>query len=205
MNCERLKRLRRGERLIQGPLRNDGGAATIELALLAPVFFLVMWFGAETAFHLRVENRLHRAGATLAELLANVPVGEGENVPDAMRLRIAVANRLLQDMMGDEEEGSTGIRVSYLNSAISEEAADMDFPVTLSFVASSGVNCPRTHQPAPLRSLVWPGGGLTTEKNAAKSELVRVEVCYELTERTEVLNLIFPRTYYSHYTTLRRE
>ena len=188
-------------------LNSERGALTIEMAFLVPIFFLVMWFGAEAAFHYRVENRLHRATATLAEMLANIPAEIEADVPYEIRRRVRIANDALQDMMGDKTEGSASIRVSYLNTAVTEEeAAELDLDMLLSFIVSTGRTCHNAGIARPLRKLTWDEGGkLTTELNVAQTHLVRVEGCYRLTERMNMLDLVFPRNYYSSYTTLRRE
>ena len=82
------------------PAREEG-SVTIEMAFLVPLFLLLLWFGAEASYHYRLENKLHRATATLAELFANLPVEENEELPDLIRTRVAYANTLLKEMMGD--------------------------------------------------------------------------------------------------------
>ena len=91
-----------------------------------------------------------------------------------------------------------------MNTAVTEaEAEALNIDLTLSLVLSSGMACKdgATGAAPPLKTL----SNLTTKENVAKTELVRVEGCYRMPERMNMLDLVFPKDYYSSFTTLRRE
>jgi hypothetical protein len=189
------------------PALLNRGSVAIETGLILPFFFMLMWFAGEACFHFQMENRLHRATAALAGLLADLPLDEdeGDTLPDAVRDRIVPANRALLEMMGGSGDGASGIRVSYLDTSITEEEAESSgLEITLSFTVSAGRICSAPYSVPPLRSDVWPEGNLTTEMNQARAKLIRVEGCWMPKNRNNPLwDFVFPSSYYSEFTTLR--
>ena len=191
---------------MKGLLCREDGSIAIELAFMLPIFFLVMWFGAEAAYHFRIETRLHRATATLAEILANVNVGKEAGVATAIRAGVDEAKDMLEDMMGSENPGKVGIQVDFLDSPlVSVAPEDLDASRIISFSAKRGVNCRRTSSVKNLTAMIWPAGDLTTEANASKAMLVRVEGCYRPDERPSMVDLLFPKEYYSNFVVLRKK
>jgi hypothetical protein len=189
-----------------GKAKPESGSVAIETGLILPAFFMLMWFAGEICFHFQTDNRLHRATAALAGLLADLPLDdeEEESLPDAVRRRVVPANKALLEMMGGTGSGVSGIRVSYLDTSITEEEAEAaEVEITLSFTISAGRTCSAPYSISSLRSDVWPEGNLTTEMNTAKARLVRVEGCYVPKNRSPMWDFVFPTSYYSEFTTLR--
>ena len=176
----------------------EHGGVAIELALMVSVLALVLWFGAEASYHYRLQNSLHRGTATLADILANRKLGDEETLADRIPAEMAGALSMLQTMMGATGEGSVGMTVSYYDTPIPGTV-----PTAVPMSWTSGRVCGS----GGLASLEELGvaGELITASNVAKTELIRVETCFALSERPSVSRLVFPETYSSHFVTLRKE
>ncbi len=121
-------------------------------------------------------------------------------------LMAAFSKDMLEDMMGSENPGKVGIQVDFLDSPlVSVAPEDLDASRIISFSAKRGVNCRRTSSVKNLTAMIWPAGDLTTEANASKAMLVRVEGCYRPDERPSMVDLLFPKEYYSNFVVLRKK
>ena len=186
-------------------LRHEAGSIAIELGFMLPIFFLVMWFGAEAAYHFRIETRLHRATATLAEILANVNVDKDVEVAPAIVQQANEAKEMLDEMMGEENDGSVGVQIDFLDTAlVNVDPEDLDESRVISFSVKRGISCDRKGTVPDLTKMIWPNGNLTTEDNASKAMLVRVEGCYKPKDRSGLMDLTFPKSYYSNFVVLRK-
>jgi hypothetical protein len=184
-------------------LRSEHGALSVEISLLLPVFVFIMWFGAEAAYSYRLENLLHRGTASLAEMLANQPLEDDEELPDELPAAMPEALQMLRRMVGaaDDSETQVGIVVTYYDTFSTDSSEDPDPPV----VWSQGIACADMGL-EDLDDLTHQGGGsLTTEANVAQTELVRVESCLKGAERWSFKDWVFPKQFSSSFITLRKE
>jgi hypothetical protein len=187
------------------PRKGERGVASVELALFLPVFILIFLFGSEAAFHYRLDSALHRATASLAEIMANTTLETGESLPDRLPFLLAPGLTMLRRMMTGGTEDSAeqailaGLRVSYYKTPVPGEASPPDAPLIL----AAGLICPDAGL-QPLDALAQ-AGGLTTADNVAQAVLVRVETCYQGQERGGVGAWLFPRDFSSSFVTLRKE
>ena len=185
-------------------LRNETGAVAVEMALLFPFFILVMWFGSEAAYHYRLENSLHRATASLTEIVANTPLdpaqndSEAETLPDRLPVLLEPALTALRQMMGADAETQLGLRLSYYRTPV-PHTIDLPAPP---LVLSVGLACPESTLPL-LDALA--SQGIITADNVAKTELVRIESCYQGQERWALGEWVFPKNFTSNYITLRKD
>jgi hypothetical protein len=182
------------------PWKNEQGAASVELALLIPFFLLVMWFGSAASYFFRLENNVHRATASLADIVANMHLDEGEELAGRIGSRMPLLLQMMRNMINaDESEAQMGLRISHYKTKVPDSVHEPDPPS----VFEAGLPCPNTLP--PLDQLAAEGGGdMTTADNVAKSTFVRVESCYEDLERWNLNNWVFPKTFASDFTTLRK-
>jgi hypothetical protein len=171
-------------------MRNEEASVSVEAALIVPLAFFAMWFGSEASRHYRLENALHRATATLADILANQKVGEDQELTDLLADGAPMALVILADMLeaapGEALEGEIlpGLIVTYFDTMATDQDNNPVPPVYWQL----GSVCARD-EPLDLQLL---SQSLITGDNVAQAKLVMVEACaYSQTPRS-VGQLMFP-------------
>ena len=178
-------------------IRNFGvetaGVVALEFALLLPVIFGVMFFGADMVALMQRESRLHRSTAMLADALASQHLDKGVTLSDVIMGDMAGAQLMFRDMMGPE--GNIGITVTYLDSTTMYS----DEPVLMS--QSIGIPCV---SPAPVL-INLSKTGLITAANTAQAELVMVQCTYAMPREWSLSTYVFPDTFSSYFITVRKQ
>ncbi|MDR1046036.1 MAG: hypothetical protein LBP33_13160 [Candidatus Adiutrix sp.] len=179
--------------------RRTDGSVAIELALLTPIFMMIMWFGAEASYHYRFENGLHRAAATLADMFANLDLDEDEVLTERIEDLTPSALLMARQMLNAPDEARVGLRIGHYQSKIPNTLDDPPPPA----VFEAGSTC-ESALPALDLLAAEGGGALTTADNVAKAVLLRVEICYFGEERWALDQYIFPQNFSSDFVTLRK-
>lgn len=188
-------------------LRDRHGALAIEIALFVPVFILIFWFTAEVCRSYRLENTVHRSTAAIADMIANQRLEEGVQFRDALPDMVEPALLLLREMVtpGDPD-AEVGIAVTYFDTTSAgvgaeDKSTDEEEPIMFTFRA--GAMLPEQGLPDLFTQSEM---GLVTYDNAAKMELVRVEVCLKTKQSPySVKSYVFPDQYVSNFTAMRKE
>jgi hypothetical protein len=175
------------------------GSVTLEMALVTTLLVGVLWFGAEAARHSRLQNDVHRATATMADILANQKLQVGEFLTDRLEEVVpAAALTAFGEMVGlrpgepDYEGSLPGLRVTYYDTATLDPVTSLPYEPE-SYQA--GYPC------AAPRDLAAMAPALTTTDNVAKTRLVMVESCLSVTPRS-VGSLVFPSNLSSWFVTM---
>lgn len=112
--------------MIRPLIRDDGGVASVEFALILPLL-VVMYFGlAEATFALMAEKRASHLASTMADLIAQEPQTDAATLSDLMGAAPAIMRPFASD-------------TSRLKMRISSLAADNDGDVAVAWsYASAG-------------------------------------------------------------------
>jgi uncharacterized membrane protein len=176
--------------------RRERGAIALEAALLIPVFMLVLLVGAMLSDYFLAQQRLHRATAAFADVLANQPLENGEDLFERMRLDQESSFALFDQMAlapGREHDAAgRRIRVSYLDTTLLDDG-DLGQTATDSLDCDTGAE-----------DFVAAAQKLMTKSNVARSELVRVEVCLQYQPLIPLSQWVLPNTLSSHFVAQRR-
>ena len=172
------------------------GSAAIELALLTPFFFLIMYAGAELSYQHRLENRLHRGTASLADILANQLLYKSETLSKRVEKVMGDAVVILSHMINDAAAGDAdranvevGLVVSVFNTVTGKGVT-----------YTEGIECTEE----PLFSEGSDDADLIAPENFGSLELLQVTACVKQ-EKYSFRNMVFPTSLRSSFTTLRKE
>jgi hypothetical protein len=161
-----------------------------------------MWFGAEAARHSRLEGSLHRATASLAEILANQRLADNETITERLERAVPAEALLALAAMVGIREGEPdfgtalpGLKVTFYDTATLDPGTNEPYPPSS---YQSGLNCDAISPPGDLAVMAE---SLITAGNVAQSRLVMVESCLSQSTRS-VGSLVFPANMSSRFVTL---
>ena len=174
--------------------RHERGAVALEAALLIPVFMLVMLVGAMLSDYLLAQQRLHRATAAFADVLANQPLEKGETLFQRISLEQQSGLALFDQMAlaSARAQEAPRLRVSYLDTTLLSEG-------NLGQTAIDTLDCD-----TGAEDFIAVANKLITKSNVARSELVRVEVCLRYQPLVPLSKWVLPSILSSHFVAQRR-
>lgn len=192
----------RSSGLARGFFENAGGSVAFEIALLLPLFMLILWFISAAAYTWRLEGAVHRATAAVADVLVNQRRAESETTEERISRGAEVAGEMFVQMVSGEEyvtgtfrsRMQYGLKISYYNTVSG----------TTSEYASGSMQCTDTMD--SIEQLGSPGSAnsLVTDDNMGQLELVKVVGC--ITHTGMILEKwVFPNTFTSAFVATRRE
>ena len=155
--------------------RRQHGSLSVEAALLLPVLILILALGSLLADHQLAQQRLHRAVAATADVLANQPLPAQRSLGEQLALDGEASFQLLAAMLADPRNGelpqAMGLHIRHLDS---ERRTPEGVPFERRW-ALGMLECEHEMPLAPdLRRL-------TTPQNVGRAEFVQVEACFDNT------------------------
>ena len=155
--------------------RRQRGSLSVEAALLLPVLILILALGSLLADHQLAQQRLHRAVAAAADVLANQPLPAQRSLGEQLALDGEASFQLLAAMLADPRNGelpqAMGLHIRHLDS---ERRTPEGVPFE-QYWSQGVLECAGDAPLAPdlLR--------LTTPQNVGRAEFVQVEACFDYT------------------------